>query len=142
MKHSASILSGADTLQNAGVRPFAITAILPASLTMRAAPSLVDMPPARARCQASVGLSSGVTAATSDTNSAPSSDGCMVKRPSTSDRRTSISASILVITRADNLSSLPKTRFTPSAWSGRSSSAVETVSFSLTMGMTPSCSSV
>ncbi len=128
-----------------GVRPLAMMAVRPAAVTMRAASSLEAMPPRpRPLPPWAWARICSVMAGTTGMRVAAGSAGLRSKRPSTSERRTRRSASMWVMRRAESLSLSPKMRSfeaAPAACddsAGRSSSRVETVSFSLTMGMTPS----
>ena len=122
-----------------------MTATPPARMAISAASSFVSMPPRPvAEGPAARAFNSGVTSATrgstieSSSCSTPESvsGGRGTSSPSTSERRTSASDSSLLITSAARRSLSLKTRSLPRPT--YSSSAVETVSFSLTTGTTPS----
>ncbi len=104
--------------------PPAMTVGIPAAAAIRAASTLLSMPP-RPRCDASPNAASSV-AAPSETSSAPGVPGLRVKTPSTSVRSTSSRARTRIATWAASVSLSPKVI-----------SSVAVTSFSLTTGTAP-----
>ena len=101
--------------------------------------SLVPSGALRRKCVAMSSSSiSGVIRSTNGISRASvESTGLPVCKPATSVSNTRRSASILLATRADNLSLSPKLTLAYETDSVNSISAVDTVSFSLMMGSTP-----
>ena len=116
-----------------GSRPEASTTATPRSAARRAAPTLLAMPPRPRPLRPARSTSSAEPKGTSPTGVALGSRaGLLVWRADTSDSSTSRSASRCMATRAERWSLSLKTGVRPSA--GRSSSRVDTVSFSLSTG--------
>jgi hypothetical protein len=111
-----------------------MTQAMPASLALRAACSLLDMPPLPSGPELPASAStSRLTASTTGTNRALGSlRGSALCSPDTSLRMTNRSAPIRVATSDDRLSLSPKLKRI---------SSIATLSFSLTIGSTPAPSS-